>query len=280
MKEGFHVIDIQNLSHIYHQGSETEVRALNHINLHIDDGEHVAVLGRNGCGKSTLAKHLNGLLLPTEGVVMVDEYDTRDEAHALDILQRVGMVFQNPDNQLVATTVMEEIAFGPENLGLPREKILERLEEALHMVQMEDFRDAMPHHLSGGQKQRIAIAGIIAMRPQTIVFDEPTAMLDPDGRSEVIHTMLRLNKEEGMTIVNITHFMEEAVLADRVIVMDDGDIVMQGTPRQIFTHVDELRALHLDVPPVTEVAVRLHEKYPFIPRDVLTIDEMVDVLCH
>lgn len=280
MKEGFHVIDIQNLSHIYHQGSETEVRALNHINLHIDDGEHVAVLGRNGCGKSTLAKHLNGLLLPTEGVVMVDEYDTRDEAHALDILQRVGMVFQNPDNQLVATTVMEEIAFGPENLGLPREKILERVEEALHMVQMEDFRDAMPHHLSGGQKQRIAIAGIIAMRPQTIVFDEPTAMLDPDGRSEVIHTMLRLNKEEGMTIVNITHFMEEAVLADRVIVMDDGDIVMQGTPRQIFTHVDELRALHLDVPPVTEVAVRLHKKYPFIPRDVLTIDEMVDVLCH
>ena len=274
------MIDIQNLSHIYHQGSETEVRALNHISLHIDDGEHVAVLGRNGCGKSTLAKHLNGLLLPTEGVVMVDEYDTRDEAHALDILQRVGMVFQNPDNQLVATTVMEEIAFGPENLGLPREKILERVEEALHMVQMEEFRDAMPHHLSGGQKQRIAIAGIIAMRPQTIVFDEPTAMLDPDGRSEVIHTMLRLNKEEGMTIVNITHFMEEAVLADRVIVMDDGDIVMQGTPRQIFTHVDELRALHLDVPPVTEVAVRLHEKYPFIPRDVLTIDEMVDVLCH
>lgn len=280
MKEGRNVIEIKNLSHIYHPGTEHEVRALNHINLRIEDGEHVAVLGRNGCGKSTLAKHLNGLLLPTEGSVMVDEYDTTDEEHALDILQRVGMVFQNPDNQLVATTVLEEIAFGPENLGLPREVIFKRVDEALKLVQMEDFRDAMPHHLSGGQKQRIAIAGIIAMRPETIVFDEPTAMLDPDGRAEVIGTMLRLNREEGLTVVNITHFMEEAVLADRVIVMDDGDVVMEGTPREIFTHVEELRALHLDVPAITEIAVRLHDKYPFIPRDVLTIDEMVDVLCH
>lgn len=280
MKEGRNVIEIKNLSHIYHPGTEHEVRALNHINLRIEDGEHVAVLGRNGCGKSTLAKHLNGLLLPTEGSVMVDEYDTTDEEHALDILQRVGMVFQNPDNQLVATTVLEEIAFGPENLGLPREVIFERVDEALKLVQMEDFRDAMPHHLSGGQKQRIAIAGIIAMRPETIVFDEPTAMLDPDGRAEVIGTMLRLNRKEGLTVVNITHFMEEAVLADRVIVMDDGDVVMEGTPREIFTHVEELRALHLDVPAITEIAVRLHDKYPFIPRDVLTIDEMVDVLCH
>lgn len=280
MKEGRNVIEIKNLSHIYHPGTEHEVRALNHINLRIEDGEHVAVLGRNGCGKSTLAKHLNGLLLPTEGSVLVDEYDTADEDHVLDILQRVGMVFQNPDNQLVATTVLEEIAFGPENLGLPREVIFERVDEALKLVQMEDFRDAMPHHLSGGQKQRIAIAGIIAMRPETIVFDEPTAMLDPDGRAEVIGTMLRLNREEGLTVVNITHFMEEAVLADRVIVMDDGDVVMEGTPREIFTHVEELRALHLDVPAITEIAVRLHDKYPFIPRDVLTIDEMVDVLCH
>lgn len=280
MKEGRNVIEIKNLSHIYHPGTEHEVRALNHINLRIEDGEHVAVLGRNGCGKSTLAKHLNGLLLPTEGSVMVDEYDTTDEEHALDILQRVGMVFQNPDNQLVATTVLEEIAFGPENLGLPRDVIFERVDEALKLVQMEDFREAMPHHLSGGQKQRIAIAGIIAMRPKTIVFDEPTAMLDPDGRAEVIGTMLRLNREEGLTVVNITHFMEEAVLADRVVVMDDGDIVMEGSPREIFTHVEKLRALHLDVPAITEIAVRLHEKYPFIPRDVLTIDEMVDVLCH
>ena len=279
-KEGLGVIEINNLTHIYHPGSDYEVRALNRINLRINDGEHVAVLGRNGCGKSTLAKHLNGLLLPTEGSVLVDGLDTSDEDHALDILQRVGMVFQNPDNQLVATTVLEEIAFGPENLGLSRETIFERVDEALRLVQMEEFRDAMPHHLSGGQKQRIAIAGIIAMRPQTIVFDEPTAMLDPDGRAEVTGTMLRLNKEEGLTVVNITHFMEEAVLADRVVVMDDGDIVMEGTPREIFTHVDELRALHLDVPQVTEIAVRLHEKYPFIPRDVLTIDEMVDVLCH
>ena len=177
------------------------------------------MLGRNGCGKSTLAKHLNGLLLPSEGNVIVDGYDTLDENNALIIPQCVGMVFQNPDNQLVATTVLEEVAFGPENLGLPRETILERVDEALKMVQMEDFREAMPHHLSGGQKQRIAIAGIIAMRTHTIVFDEPTAMLDPDGRSEVIRTMLRLNKEEGLTIVNITHFMEEAVLADRVVVI-------------------------------------------------------------
>ena len=274
------MIEIKDLSHVYHPGTEGEVRALKHINLQIHDGEHVAVLGRNGCGKSTLAKHLNGLLLPTEGHVIVDGLDTLDEEHALEIPQRVGMVFQNPDNQLVATTVLEEIAFGPENLGIPREIILERVDEALKLVQMEAFREAAPHHLSGGQKQRIAIAGIIAMRPKTIVFDEPTAMLDPDGRAEVISTMLRLNKDEGLTIVNITHFMEEAVLANRVIVMNDGDIVMQGTPREIFTHVEMLRELHLDVPPVTEIAVRLHEKYPFIPRDVLTIDEMVNVLCH
>ncbi|MEE0434632.1 MAG: energy-coupling factor transporter ATPase [Peptococcaceae bacterium] len=274
------MIAINNLTHIYHPGTENEVCALSDITLRIEDGEHIAVLGRNGCGKSTLAKHLNGLLLPTSGTVMVDGFDTADEDHALDILQRVGMVFQNPDNQLVATTVLEEVAFGPENLGLPREKIYERVDEALRLVQMEAFRDAMPHHLSGGQKQRIAIAGIIAMRPQTIVFDEPTAMLDPDGRAEVISTMLRLNKEEGLTVVNITHFMEEAVLADRVLVMDDGKVVMEGTPREIFTHVEELRALHLDVPQVTEIAVRLHENYSFIPRDVLTIEEMVDVLCR
>ena len=275
------MIDIENLVHVYHQGSdEYEVKALDHINLHIEDGEHVAVLGRNGCGKSTLAKHLNGLLLPTEGTVTIDGYNTVDEAHTMTIPQRVGMVFQNPDNQLVATTVLEEVAFGPENLGLPRELILERVDEALKMVQMEEFREAMPHHLSGGQKQRIAIAGVIAMRTHTIVFDEPTAMLDPDGRAEVINTMLRLNKEEGLTIVNITHFMEEAVLADRVIVMDKGHIVMEGTPREIFVHVDELRDLHLDVPAMTEISCRLHEKYAFIPRDVLTIEEMVEVLCH
>lgn len=274
------MIDVKNLVHLYHAGSDYEVLALDHINLTINDGEHVAVLGRNGCGKSTLAKHLNGLLLPTEGSVIVDGFDTKDEMHALDVLQRVGMVFQNPDNQLVATTVVEEVAFGPENLGLPRETIWERVNEALEMVQMSDFREAAPHHLSGGQKQRLAIAGIIAMRPQTIVFDEPTAMLDPDGRKEVISTMLRLNKEEGLTIVNITHFMEEAVLADRVVVMDDGHIVMDGTPREIFARVDELRALHLDVPPMTELAGRLHKKFPFIPLDVLTIEEMVGVLCH
>lgn len=274
------MIDIQQMSHLYHANTEYEILALDSVTLSIQNGEHVAVLGRNGCGKSTLAKHLNALLVPTEGMVLVDGLDTSDESNFIEIRQKVGMVFQNPDNQLVATTVLEEIAFGPENIGLPRDVILERVDEALKMVQMEKFRDSIPHHLSGGQKQRIAIAGVIAMRPQYIVFDEPTAMLDPDGREEVIATMLRLNKEEGLTVVNITHFMEEAVLADRVIVMDDGKIVMEGSPREIFTQVETLRALHLDVPVMTEIAGMLHKKFCDIPVDILTVEEMVDVLCR
>lgn len=274
------MIEIRDLVHRYHADSPYEVLALDGIDLTIRDGEHVAVLGRNGCGKSTLAKHLNALLLPSSGQVLVDGLDTSLEENVLAIRQKVGMVFQNPDNQLVATTVLEEIAFGPENLGMNRALILERVDEALHMVGMERYRNSAPHHLSGGQKQRIAIAGVVAMRPQTIVFDEPTAMLDPDGRREVVDTMLRLNREDHITVVNITHFMEEAVLADRVIVMDDGHIVMQGRPRQIFTQIDALRRLHLDVPIVTEIAGMLHVKHPEIPQDILTIDEMVDLLCR
>ena len=269
-------IDIADARFAY----DGEHEVLHGVNLQIEEGSYVVILGHTGSGKSTLARTMNALIVPDEGSVSACGLSSADPDEQIEIRRHVGMVFQNPDNQLVATTVLEEIAFGPENLGLPREVIFERVDEALKLVQMEDFRDAMPHHLSGGQKQRIAIAGIIAMRPETIVFDEPTAMLDPDGRAEVIGTMLRLNREEGLTVVNITHFMEEAVLADRVIVMDDGDVVMEGTPREIFTHVEELRALHLDVPAITEIAVRLHDKYPFIPRDVLTIDEMVDVLCH
>lgn len=274
------MIEIQNMSHLYHANTEYEVLALNDVSLSIQEGEHVAILGRNGCGKSTLAKHLNALLLPTDGKVFVNGLDTTVDENLLNIRQEVGMVFQNPDNQLVATTVLEEIAFGPENIGLPRETILQRVDEALKMVQMESFRDSTPHHLSGGQKQRIAIAGVIAMRPKCIVFDEPTAMLDPDGRNEVISTMLKLNKNEGLTIVNITHFMEEAVLADRVVVMDDGKIITQGNPREIFSQVETLRALHLDVPVMTEIAGLLNKDFPDIPTDILTIEEMVKILCR
>lgn len=273
------MIEVSELTYIYENSYEGQRPALDSISLKVEAGEHVAVLGRNGCGKSTLAKHLNALLLPTSGKVFVDGIDTEDDAQTLTIRQKVGMVFQNPDNQLVATTVIEDVAFGPENLGLSRELILERVEEALRVVRMSDFRDAAPHHLSGGQKQRIAIAGVIAMRPKYIVFDEPTAMLDPRGREEVIQTMLRLKEEEKIGIINITHFMEEAVLADRVVVMSDGKIVMSGKPREIFSQVDKLKKLHLDVPVVTELAQELHKVWPDIPVDVLSMDEMVERLC-
>lgn len=272
------MIEINNLTHIYHPGSDYEVRALNRINLRVNDGEHVAVLGRNGCGKSTLAKHLNGLLLPTEGSVLVDGLDTSDEDHALDILQRVGMVFQNPDNQLVATTVLEEIAFGPENLGLPRETIFERVDEALRLVQMEEFRDAMPHHLSGGQKQRIAIAGVIAMQPECIVLDEATAMLDPHGRREVLDTIHRLNRERGMTVVLITHHMAEAEEADRVIVMNDGEAAMDGTPREIFAQVERLHELGLAAPDTVELMQRLNRQGEHLPLTAITVEECADAL--
>ena len=221
------MIKIDHLTHIYHKESTNqEVKALDDVSLTIYDGEHIAVLGHNGCGKSTLAKHLNALLLPTEGTVEVDAVDTANEADLWTIRQRVGMVFQNPDNQLIATTVEEDVAFGPENIGMDPSLIRQRVDEALELVGMTAFKDKEPHLLSGGQKQRVAIAGVIAMRPKYIVFDEPTAMLDPQGRREVMETMQRLNKEEGLTVVNITHFMEEAVLADRVVVMEQGKVIL------------------------------------------------------
>lgn len=273
------MIKISGLHHVYHPNSAQAVTALSDVNLTIEKGAHVAVLGPNGCGKSTLAKHFNGLLLPTQGEVMIDGLNTQDSANLLEIRQRVGMVFQNPDNQLVATTVLEEVAFGPENLGLPRALILERVMEALALVRMTKYLDAGPHHLSGGQKQRLAIAGVIAMRPQVIVFDEPTAMLDPRGRTEVLETLLKLNREEGITVINITHFMEEAVLADRVIVMGGGKVMLDGPPRDIFQHFDTLRDLHLDIPVMTELAALLHAKHPQIPVDILTVEEMVGAIC-
>lgn len=274
------MIELRQLSHIYHQNNDRKTVALKNINLSIKKGEHVAILGPNGCGKSTLAKHLNGLLLPTEGQVLIEGIDTSEEDHLFQVREKVGMVFQNPDNQLVATTVLEEVAFGPENIGLPRDVIRERIDEALHSVGMSDFKDAQPHQLSGGQKQRIAIAGVIAMRPDAIVFDEPTAMLDPSGRADVMKTMLSLNHKEHLTIINITHFMEEAVMADRVVVMGNGEIVLDGSPREVFKHFDVLRDLKLDIPLMMELASQLHKRHPDFPADVLSIDEMVGALCQ
>lgn len=271
------MIYTQGLTHVYVSG-EQEVPALRDISIKIDKGSHVAVLGPNGCGKSTLAKHFNALLLPTEGQVTIAGIDTKDPLRLWEIRQKVGMVFQNPDNQLVATTVMEEVAFGPENIGLPREIIIERVEEALARVSMSSLKEAQPHQLSGGQKQRLAIAGVIAMLPEVIVFDEPTAMLDPQGRADVMNTILELNREAGLTTINITHFMEEAVLADRVLVMDQGRIVLDGSPREVFRDFDTLRRLHLDIPVMMELASLLHEDDPEFPLDILSLDEMVGAL--
>ena len=274
------MIRIQRVTHIYKKEStKQEVKALDNVSLDIHEGEHIAVLGHNGCGKSTLAKHLNALLLPTAGTVEVDAVDTANEADLWTIRQMVGMVFQNPDNQLVATTVEEDVAFGPDILGMEPALIRQRVDEALALVGMSQFKDKGPHLLSGGQKQRVAIAGIIAMRPKYIVFDEPTAMLDPIGRKEVMDTMQRLNREEGITVINITHFMEEAVLADRVVVMDHGRIVLSGTPKEVFTQVDFLKQMQLDVPPIAELAALLHKEDTHIAADIMTIEEMVRELC-
>lgn len=275
------MIKINHLTHIYKKESTNqEVKALDDVSLVIQDGEHIAVLGHNGCGKSTLAKHLNALLLPTEGTVEVDAVDTANEADLWTIRQTVGMVFQNPDNQLVATTVEEDVAFGPENIGMDPVLIRQRVDEALELVGMTAFKEKEPHLLSGGQKQRIAIAGVIAMRPKYIVFDEATAMLDPQGRREVMETIQHLNRKEGLTVVNITHFMEEAVLADRVIVMEHGKVALSGTPRDVFSQVDLLKRMQLDVPPVMELAALLHKEKNYIAADIMTIEEMVNTLCR
>lgn len=260
------------------QPGETSA-ALHNINLEVHEHEFVAVLGHNGSGKSTLAKHVNALLIPTSGQVLVGDLDTTDQEKVWEIRQQVGMVFQNPDNQLVATTVEEDVAFGPENLGVPSAEIQKRVTEALQAVDMLDYRLHSPHQLSGGQKQRVAIAGMISMRPKCIVLDEPTAMLDPEGRREVMSTIHRLNKEEGITVLHITHHMDEVIDADRVIVMDRGQIALQGTPREVFSNVGLLRELHLDVPQVTDLAQRLRRRgYP-IPGGTLTVSEMVMQLC-
>jgi energy-coupling factor transport system ATP-binding protein len=274
------IIRISNITHYYTAADESRIAALAGVSLSIKAGEFVAVIGHNGSGKSTLAKHMNALLLPDEGTVEVNGIDTRDQKRLWEVRRSAGMVFQNPDNQLVATMVEEDVAFGPENLGLPPAEIRKRVDEALAIVGMTEFRDQAPHTLSGGQKQRVAIAGVLAMKPACIVLDEPTAMLDPVGRSEVLQTIRKLNRDEGMTVVLITHFMDEAVEADRVIVMDQGKIVMDDQPKVVFSQVDELRRLHLDIPQVTELAHQLQNAGLEIPPNILTVEEMADALCR
>lgn len=271
-------IEIEHLSHVYHAGEEGERRALDDVSLAIERGEFVAVLGSNGSGKSTLAKHLNALLLPTEGVCRVDGIDTREEVEVWRIRQKVGMVFQNPDNQLIAAVVEDDVAFGPENLGVPSAEIRQRVDEALAAVNMTAFRSYAPHLLSGGQKQRVAIAGTLAMQTEAIVFDEATAMLDPEGRSDILSVVRRLHEEQGITVVYITHFMEEAAAADRVVVLDQGHVVMDAPPRAVFSHADELRALGLEVPLAVELRDRLRAAGIALPADLLTEAELVAAL--
>ena len=275
---GIPMIEVNHLSHLYVDENGNDVRALDDVSLTIRRGEFVAIIGTNGSGKSTLAKHFNVLLQPTAGNVTVCGFDTLNDEHIWNIRQHVGMVFQNPDNQIVAAVVEEDVAFGPENLGVPSAEIRKRVDDALAAVNMTEYAEHGPHLLSGGQKQRIAIAGVLAMKPDCIVLDEPTAMLDPKGRLEVLETIHRLNKEEGITIVIITHFMEEAVTADRVVVMKNGVKLQEGTPREIFTQVDTLKDLGLDVPVAAEVASKLIQKGVDIPNDIITNDELGDAL--
>lgn len=270
----------ESVKYSYKKQDNEEVTALDGISLKIKNGEFVAVIGHNGSGKSTLAKHFNAILIPTEGTIIVDGINTKDEDKLWDIRQKAGMVFQNPDNQIVATIVEEDVAFGPENIGVEPHEIRRRVDAALKAVDMTEYAHHGPHLLSGGQKQRVAIAGVLAMKPECIIFDEPTAMLDPSGRKEVMDIIKKLNKEEHITIVLITHFMEEAVEADRVIVMEDGKSVLQGTPREIFSNVEEIKRLGLDVPEMTELAYELRKSGINIKGDILTIEEMVDTLCQ
>ncbi|WP_277302245.1 energy-coupling factor transporter ATPase [Veillonella caviae] len=274
MKEQDIMIEANHVSHIYTDENGNDVHALKDVNLTIRRGEFVSIIGTNGSGKSTLAKHFNVLLQPSEGNIIVCGHDTLDESHIWDIRQHVGMVFQNPDNQIVAAVVEEDVAFGPENLGIPSDEIRQRVDEALAAVNMTDYAEHGPHLLSGGQKQRVAIAGVLAMKPDCIVLDEPTAMLEPKGRQEVLDTIHRLNKEEGITIILITHFMEEAVTADRIVVMKNGVKLQEGTPREIFTQVDTLKSLGLDVPVAAEVALKLYRNGMDVSTDIITNDEL------
>lgn len=273
------LIEVKNMSYDY-RTEEGSFRAVSDMSFNVDRGEFVAIIGHNGSGKSTLSKILNAILLPSEGEVFVDGMKTDDPANVWNIRQTAGMVFQNPDNQIVATLVEEDVAFGVENLGIEPEEIRRRVKESLENVGMYELRERQPHLLSGGQKQRVAIAGIIAMRPKCIIFDEATAMLDPSGRQEVMKTIGRLNKELGITIIHITHFMEETVNADRVIVMEKGRNILEGSPRDVFKNVKKLREIGLDVPYMTDLAQELIADGLNLPDNVLSVDEMVEELCR
>lgn len=259
---------------------ENVTEAVDHVSLDVEQGQFIAILGHNGSGKSTLAKHINAILKPTEGEMTVDGMNTSEEDNVWSVRQTAGMVFQNPDNQIVATIVEEDVAFGPENLGVPTDEIWERVNKALESVNMTMYRGYSPNKLSGGQKQRVAIAGVLAMKPKCIVLDEATAMLDPLGRKEVMSAIIELNKVEKITVILITHYMDEAVLADKIFVMDKGKIAMEGTPRQVFSHVEEIRELRLDVPAATAMAYELRKAGYNIPKDILTRDELVEAVCQ
>ena len=259
---------------------DSKFKAIDDLSLEVKQGEFVAIIGHNGSGKSTLSKNLNAILVPTQGDIYIDGMNTKDESKLWNIRQTAGMVFQNPDNQIVATIVEEDVAFGPENLGIEPKVIRQRVEESLKSVGIYELKDRQPHLLSGGQKQRVAIAGIIAMRPKCIIFDEATAMLDPSGRKEVMNVIKKLNKEENITTLHITHYMEEAVQADRVVVVDKGKKLLEGTPKEVFKNVDLLKKIGLDVPYMTELAGLLREEGLDIDDDILTVDEMVDKLCQ
>ena len=277
------IINIKKLIHDYQKYNEdgkveSTYRAVDEVSLDVQPGQFIAILGHNGSGKSTLAKHLNAILLPTEGTVYVDGKDTRDEEKIKEIRQTAGMVFQNPDNQIIGTVVDEDVAFGPENMGVPSEEIEKRVEAGLKTVEMWEYRSHSPNKLSGGQKQRVAIAGVVAMHPKCIVLDEPTAMLDPVGRKEVIQAAWKLNKEEHVTIILITHYMEEVTSADQVIVMDQGKVLMQGTPKEVFSRIEELKEHRLDVPQVTMLAHELRKSGLNIPEGILTREELIEEL--
>lgn len=279
------IVKIKNLIYEYakhdEEGNvESTIRAVDDVDLDIKKGEFIAILGHNGSGKSTLAKHINAILTPTEGTVWVSGKDTSKEENIWEIRQNAGMVFQNPDNQIIGTIVEEDVGFGPENMGVPTEEIWKRVENALRTVGMTAYRHHSPNKLSGGQKQRVAIAGVVAMKPQCIVLDEPTAMLDPMGRREVIATVRELNEKEHVTVILITHYMEEVIDADKLIIMDEGKVVMQGVPREIFSQVDKLKGYRLDVPQVTELAYELKKEGLPLSDGILTIEELVKELCQ
>lgn len=274
------IITIENLTFEYMRGEESQpVRAIRNLNLEIERGSFTAIIGKNGSGKSTLAKNLNGLLLPTEGVIYVDGYDTRDDSSIWNVRQTAGMVFQNPDNQLVSAIVEDDVAFGPENLGIDPVEIRRRVDKALEDVNMGQFKKKAPHLLSGGQKQRIAIAGVVAMKPKCIIFDEPTAMLDPKGRAEIMAIIDELHAE-GITVILITHFMDEAVRADRVIIMHEGKILLDGTPQQVFEQEELIRSVNLDVPLMVEMGAKLRRAGIDVPADIITEEEMVEFICQ